>query len=223
MSFSDDSKNNYISEFCDNIKKYGTYEDITALATHVNQSANFPMLISTLTRKFYFTFNSQRGLYHLTTELHTTISHKISLKTTARIGMKQSEVNPRHYSKSTNLSKSTTSVKTKISSSSKDVRVIQNKRTTVSGAHSPKSTKPSEHSVGIIDKPGSSTDLTDKPKPDIEEVESNKSIMTEETNITKTSTIMARRQSSTTPTRYRIKSTNSVDGNQTSEKPRWNY
>lgn len=65
-----------MENFCDNIKHYGKSEDITSLASCA-VSLNPPMLISTLTRKFYFTPSENRGYRHHITEKHALLSTDI--------------------------------------------------------------------------------------------------------------------------------------------------
>lgn len=61
---------------------YGKSEDITALATCVARPLHVPMLISTLTKKFYFLYNNYRGHNHYITEKKNMLSSEMtSIKT----------------------------------------------------------------------------------------------------------------------------------------------
>ncbi|KAJ8931023.1 hypothetical protein NQ314_016116 [Rhamnusium bicolor] len=57
----------FTEQLCDNINRYGKNEDIISLVTCTDSIVfeTRPMIISTLTRKFYFTVSESRG-YHLT-------------------------------------------------------------------------------------------------------------------------------------------------------------
>ncbi|CAG9824542.1 unnamed protein product [Phaedon cochleariae] len=55
----------FIENLCHNITEYGKHEDIISLVTCVVSQYNRPLVISTLTRKFYLTTSDVRG-HHLT-------------------------------------------------------------------------------------------------------------------------------------------------------------
>lgn len=57
---------------------YGKSEDITSLATCVARPVHVPMLISTLTKKFYFLYNNYRGHNHYITEKQNMLSLEIN-------------------------------------------------------------------------------------------------------------------------------------------------
>lgn len=76
MSILGDGEDSYIESFCKNINVYGTFEDITTLATCVDRPLHSPMLISTLTRKFYFIDSCFRGYNHVITERQKNLSEE---------------------------------------------------------------------------------------------------------------------------------------------------
>lgn len=59
-------KNAVISRFCKNIIEFSEFEDIISLVTMTLGSD--PIIISTLTRKFYFRPNEVRGLHYIITK-----------------------------------------------------------------------------------------------------------------------------------------------------------
>ncbi|XP_060520375.1 uncharacterized protein LOC132698375 [Cylas formicarius] len=55
---------NFVSQLTENIQDFGNQEDVVSLATYQGGSASKPLLICTMTRKFYFTVNTHRGHHH---------------------------------------------------------------------------------------------------------------------------------------------------------------
>lgn len=65
LKFSD--YNEFIPSLCDNITQFGDFEDIVSLVTQTSSMSVgcHPLLISTLTRKFYITASEARGFHHI--------------------------------------------------------------------------------------------------------------------------------------------------------------
>lgn len=66
----------FTSQLCDNIKKYGNTEDIYSLVTSVDCALgdSRPLVISTLTRKFYLTPSDHRGHHFHIRQYHDAIT-----------------------------------------------------------------------------------------------------------------------------------------------------
>lgn len=203
---SDVTKEDYIIRLCHNIKQFGKSEDITSLATCVEDTTNVPMLISTLTRKFYFKNSDFRGYYHMTYELHTSIKHVISSKKTQKRGLKRHDTISGPASSSTKVNRQGSSFgNSRMTQSSKDVTKIQDRKSTAVISTVVESDSKTTNTKAKGPTPIKQTDVTHR----ISRTEEGES--------------SGNRKNSTTTIRFRTKSTTSVDGSHLSERPKWKY
>ncbi|KAK4873488.1 hypothetical protein RN001_015517 [Aquatica leii] len=66
----------FIKELCNKIDKFGKRDDIINLVTQTGLTEKRPLIISTLTRKFYVTFSEQRGHYY-----DLNLNHTVTVET----------------------------------------------------------------------------------------------------------------------------------------------
>lgn len=71
------SSNDFLENFHDHIKDYGHQEDIVNLVSLTIGSDTRPLVISTMTRKFFFTLSKYRGHHHNINESHTAIKEDL--------------------------------------------------------------------------------------------------------------------------------------------------
>ncbi|KAF5290288.1 hypothetical protein FQR65_LT11622 [Abscondita terminalis] len=58
------NQENFIEELCYRIKKFGKRDDVISLISRTNVTAQRPIVVSTLTRKFYFAFDQRRDYFY---------------------------------------------------------------------------------------------------------------------------------------------------------------